>query len=304
MSNEQADLLDHWPAMVRVARSVLGSRHNAEECAAAALAQVVTRRPRDVGNYEAFMVTIAKRRAIDMLRAQDRARHREARLVASTTLTVDDIAEAITSRAEAQWADATARQLLSPKVYGLLRLVADDLQVPEIAERLQLTPRAVESHLLRARRVMRAALAKTLAGFGLLGLGLRWLLPSAAPAGVAVTAVALLFALPFVDTTRPGGTGPTVLGHGYERAVELTNIPVPHKTTGVSGRVAETRARGASEASKPPTTGPPTVTKIQGPANASATVTAEDSGTHEDTPVEMVLACAQNVRVTPNYVGC
>lgn len=302
MSNEQVDLLDHWPAMVRVARSVLGSRDDAEECASAALAQVLTRRPHDVGNYEAFMVTVAKRRAIDMRRAQGRSRQREARLAASTSLTVVDVAEDITNKAEARWADATARRLLSPKVYGLLQMVADDVPVPEIAQRLQLTTRAVESHLLRARRMMRAALAKTLAGLAVLGLGLRRLLPSASPA-MAATAAALLLAVPFVEATRPREVGPTVMGPGYERAVDLSPL-APHALIGAGGRGAGTGAPGVSGASKPRTAVRPAVTKIQGPANTSATVTAEDSGTHEDTAVEMVLACAQNVRVTLEYVGC
>lgn len=64
--------------MVAAARRVLGDGDVAAECASEAIAQVLARRPTGVLIAEAYMVTIAKRRAIDHVRASSRARSRYA----------------------------------------------------------------------------------------------------------------------------------------------------------------------------------------------------------------------------------
>ncbi|MDP9164824.1 MAG: hypothetical protein M3O32_01950 [Actinomycetota bacterium] len=99
---------DHWDAMVAASLNVLGSRDQAHDCAAEAMAQVLQRRPADIANLEAFMVTVAKRRAIDRHRARARDRRRDARLAGEAAITLPDLAEDIAARAEARWADEQA----------------------------------------------------------------------------------------------------------------------------------------------------------------------------------------------------
>ncbi len=299
------DLLDHWPAMVRVAHSVLGSRDDAEECAASAVAQVVAQAKVDVENYEAYLVTVAKRRALDMRRARSRSWRRAARYASLDQVTVADIAEDVAARAEAVWADAAARGMLSPRVYRLLQMVGDDVPTAQIALELGLTSRAVESHLLRARRAMRVALAQALALIGALAFGLRRMFAGTAPATVAVATFVLMTTPSLAPWLPSSPSTPRDLTagspHAYELAMTQRSDSTPAAPKLVASRVHhETAIRRQPTLS--PTRSP--IATLQGPAHASATVTAGDSGTHEDTPVEMVVACAHNLQVNSEHVGC
>ena len=98
----------HWEAMVSASRSVLGSSEDAYDCAAEAMAQVLERAPQDVVNAEAFLVTVARRRAIDHYRRGQRERRRDAQLAAYEQTSVVDIAEDVARRAEAAWAAGKA----------------------------------------------------------------------------------------------------------------------------------------------------------------------------------------------------
>lgn len=308
MLDTSGDLLEHWPTMVRVAQSVLRSRADAEECAASAIAQVVAQARLDVENYEAYLVTVVKRRALDMRRAHGRAWRRTVRYASHEEVSAADIAEDVVARAEAVWADTAARRLLSPRVYRLLQMVGDGVPTSQIALELGLTSRAVESHLLRARRVMRAALAHALALLGALGFALRRIFVVSAPTTAAAAAVVLLVTAPSLRTWSPWSPGAsqelTVASpHSYELPMRHPSIRKPS----ISLRAARP-ARGGTSASRrlrPSQTGSRSrVATLQGPAHASATVTAGDSGTHEDTPLQMIVACARRFRVSSEHIGC
>ena len=151
---------DHWDAMVRAARSVLGERDAAGDCAAEAMTQFLEKSPNDVLNLEAFLVTVSKRRAVDRIRQAKRERSRQMRVALATAADVADVAEAVVHRRHAEWVDAHARRLLRPEVYQLLTLVADGTPVAEAAAMVDMTTRAAESHLSRARSMLRGVIAR------------------------------------------------------------------------------------------------------------------------------------------------
>jgi len=111
----------------------LGCPDEARDCAAEAVRQVLDRQPTGVVNLEAYMVTVAKRRAIDRHRARERERRRDRRLAGQLATTVPDVAEGVASRAEACWADGEARALLKPHVYRLVRMLVDGVPLNEAA---------------------------------------------------------------------------------------------------------------------------------------------------------------------------
>jgi RNA polymerase sigma factor (sigma-70 family) len=299
---QEAEVMGHWSAMVRVAHSVVGRHDAAEDCASAAVVQILSKNALHVDNLEALLVTVAKRRAIDMLRAEDRTRRRDAQLAGLERTTVADIAEDVAAQAHARWADQTARQLLQPRVYRLLRLIADEVPVPQVAAELGMTSRAVENHLLRARRVMRRALANALAVLGLLGVGVRRLCRGAATVTVTAAAAVLLLVIPYV---RGVGTSPS--------NPPFAGIPVPavlqaHHQPGDSTRSPGSAPRDPAGVRRDrdgrATRAESTVVDVAGPAHARAWVTAGDSGTHENGPVEEVVACLENVHIGLEHVGC
>ncbi|MDP9183750.1 MAG: sigma-70 family RNA polymerase sigma factor [Actinomycetota bacterium] len=263
--SDSTDLLAHWPAMVGVAHAVLGSVDDAEECAAAALVQVLAQAPANVQNHEAYLVTVAKRRAFDMRRAQHRAQRRDARLALLDDRTVADLAEDVVAKAEAAWADATAQRLLSPRVYRLLQLVGEGVPTSQIAAELGLTDRAVESHLMRARRTMRSALARAVALLGLLGAGLRRSLGPAAPLTVAAAAI-LMITLPSIapgdrgDVSAPTDAGLLRPPHAFESWVAPGHAVATATVSATGGRAS------AVSASAQPSRA--TVASVQGPAHA------------------------------------
>lgn len=232
MTWSRPELEQQWTPMVRAARAVLGSQDEAEECAALALVQVLERQPQ-ADNLQAFMVTVARRRALDRLRDIERGRARDLKLVAWAERQVTDVADDIVTRAEARWVDQVARRELRPEVYQLLRHIADGQPIAEVAAALGMTDSAAASHLRRARVLLRGALAKTL---GVLALGGAWRRRSLAGVATAgMTATALMITTPF--TGGPGGQG-TPPGAGAP-ALEVRHLQAgPQRHTPVIGEAA------------------------------------------------------------------
>jgi DNA-directed RNA polymerase specialized sigma24 family protein len=286
----------HWDAMLAAGYSVLGCKQQAYECAADAVTQMLERPPRNVRNPEAFLVTVAKRRAIDRVRSHGSDRRRLERLVANTQLVEQDVAEAVTERAEAAWVDEQARTLLRPTAYRLLQLLADGVPIQEAALALGLTQRAAESHLLRARRLMRSAIAKTLVTLGVLGGILRRGVTKLPAAVAAVSALFLVI---------PHGSG---LGQSSSRrslahfaSSELrTALPARHESrTQPSATPSAQNRERATFASAASTPRAAVQTSVVGVGTYD-----KDDGYQASGPVDLVLHCAGNVRVEPGYVGC
>jgi len=289
-------LWDHWNAMVLAARPVVDSIDDARDCASEALTQYLEHHPDEVRNLEAFLVTVAKRRALDLTRADVRARRRDARFANVVSNDAPDVAEEIVARAEASWVDAEARRLLAPKVYELLLMVADGVPMHEIAERMGMTERAVQSHLLRARRVVRAALAKTLAALGLAAAGVRrWTTPAAASTAVLACAFAL-----GVSSVPPGPDTPELL-----LLPETSAVPPPVRSA--PGGVTAGSARAADHRITPRPGSRPLVREevaaVRTPVVA-ARIEKRDDGQRSSNVVEQVQHCLENLRVEPGYQGC
>lgn len=296
----QSQVWDHWGAMVLAARPVVGSLEEARDCASEAVLQYLERRPQDVVHLEAFMVTIAKRRAIDHVRARERARIRDSRAAGTESLTTPDVAEDVATRAEALWADSEARRLLQPHVYRLLQLVADGVPLSEVACRLHMSERAAQSHLLRARRVVRAALARTLAALGIGCAALRRWSGSAAASTVALAAALAVVA------ARGASLGTSA------PVPEFVLLPSTTVATLNSGSVA-VRTSSASHTgwrvarSVGPISGaarkPSTVLSVRTPLGG-VRVEQRDDGHHSDGPVQQVEWCLEHLRVELHYQGC
>jgi RNA polymerase sigma factor (sigma-70 family) len=288
----EQELWGHWRAMVRAARRVVGSIEDAQDCAAEALTQFLERRPADVENLEAFLVTVAHRRAVDHVRAGARARAREERAGRELAVLVPDVAEDVAARAEASWVAAEARHQLQPRAYTLMQMVADGLPVPEIAAQLGIHPHAVEARLMRARRTLRAVVARSLAALGLaLGAVRRWVTPAAA--STAVVAAALVIGL--LEQPRPLAAVPPTYAPVLVRPVSAADI--------TGAEVRSQVGRGESRTSAPRgRVGPPegsVVTPV-----GSIGLELHDDENRSRTPVEQLQRCLDNLRVTLGYQGC
>lgn len=171
------------------------SRADAEDCVQDALLALL-RRQADEPDAEPIVLVqrwpavTAHRRLIDQARRTGRERQALARLQARTPPSADP-GETVSDRELATWLlDALER--LPEATQQVCRAVATGASVDETALRLGLTRRSVQSHLTRARRLLRylaAGVAATLAGS--VGKVLRATTAAAGPVTVAATAVAV-----------------------------------------------------------------------------------------------------------------
>lgn len=135
-----------------------GSRTVAEDVAAAVFVDAA-RRAADENDFEAdvsWLHMVARRRLVDHWRSAERHRKRILRLIefgaTDDRVQVDDAAEATSHLVHEALASLSGRQ----RALLTLRYL-DGCSVTEIAEELELTYRAAESALARARRSFLAA---------------------------------------------------------------------------------------------------------------------------------------------------
>jgi RNA polymerase sigma factor (sigma-70 family) len=288
--------------MVAASRAVVRSEEDAQDCAAEAIAQVLERQPENVAHLEAFMVTVATRRAIDQVRLRERSKRRDARLATESIRITADVADDVATKAEASWANQQARDLLQPRVYQLLKLLAQGTSMQRASAELGMTERAAESHLLRARRTLRAALAKTLCGLGAVVAYLkRSSLPTAAVT-VAVVAV-LAVTLPHVDGQLPlPGALPDTPRQSSAPAFGMERSTAMQRDQVSLSRPAPAPARrvGAPVA---PRTGARPGADVQTPV-AGVEVQHKSDEHQSQTFVDRVRYCVEHLRVELHYQGC
>ncbi|MGV9567866.1 sigma factor-like helix-turn-helix DNA-binding protein, partial [Streptomyces sp. NPDC003480] len=201
--------------------------------------------------------------------------------------------EAVCDRAEAKWLAVRSGELPARQAEAL-RLKSEDLDVSQVAVRMGLSYRTVESLLARARRTLRASLAGTL-GLVLLLLGRGRPRAGGNAHTVAVTSMAAAlvvagFVLPYALDAGGNGNGPTprpaVSGYAQALRSEATGrgsapgTPTPsHPTPGARGRAPSptlgTSLPGVSasplpELSAPPFPHVPEMSKVAGLPTALA----------------------------------
>jgi len=155
VSLDERELFAVWQSLVRVCEPILCSRDDAEDCASDALVSALAG-PNAVANREAWLVTVAKRRAVDQLRQRIRSRTRAVRLVGQHEQYGPDIAEDVADNHEARWLSREAPRLLTCPARSVLDIVAAGGTVDDAARELGMTKRSAEAHLRRARLSLRA----------------------------------------------------------------------------------------------------------------------------------------------------
>ncbi|WP_367323641.1 sigma-70 family RNA polymerase sigma factor [Streptomyces sp. HUAS ZL42] len=159
----------HREQLLKVARRRSMSLEDAEDAVHEAMLRAAERPDLDDDRLGAWLTTVTMRLCVDRYRQVNR----EAEVVRSgPTLTAPGpvpVEEAVCDRAEARWLAVRSGELPARQAEAL-RLKSEDLDVNQVAVRMGLSYRTVESLLARARRTLRNSLAATL-GFALFLIG-------------------------------------------------------------------------------------------------------------------------------------
>ncbi|SEC90168.1 RNA polymerase sigma factor, sigma-70 family [Streptomyces sp. 2231.1] len=200
----------HREQLLKVARRRSMSQEDAEDAVHEAMLRAAERPDLDDERLGAWLTTVTMRLCVDRYRQVNR----EAEVGSRPTLVAPGpvpVEEAVCDRAEAKWLAVRSGELPARQAEAL-RLKSEDLDVSQVAVRMGLSYRTVESLLARARRTLRASLA------GTLGLVL-FLVGRGRPRGggkaqaVAVTSTAATlavagFVLPYALDADGNGNGP------------------------------------------------------------------------------------------------
>ncbi|MEU8033788.1 sigma-70 family RNA polymerase sigma factor, partial [Streptomyces sp. NPDC049099] len=150
----------HREQLLKVARRRSMSREDAEDAVHEAMLRAAERPDLDDERLGAWLTTVTMRLCVDRYRQVNR----EAEVGSRPTLVAPGpvpVEEAVCDRAEAKWLAVRSGELPARQAEAL-RLKSEDLDVSQVAVRMGLSYRTVESLLARARRTLRASLAATL----------------------------------------------------------------------------------------------------------------------------------------------
>ncbi|MBC9730432.1 RNA polymerase sigma factor [Streptomyces sp. TRM68367] len=160
----------HREQLLKVARRRSMSPEDAEDAVHEAMLRAAERPDLDDERLGAWLTTVTMRLCVDRYRQVNR----EAEVRTSPNLVAPGpvpVEEVVCDRAEAKWLAVRSGELPARQAEAL-RLKSEDLDVGQVAVRMGLSYRTVESLLARARRTLRASLAGTLgAVLFLLGRG-------------------------------------------------------------------------------------------------------------------------------------
>ncbi|MET9967000.1 sigma-70 family RNA polymerase sigma factor, partial [Streptomyces sp. NPDC006356] len=219
----------HREQLLKVARRRSMSQEDAEDAVHEAMLRAAERPDLDDERLAAWLTTVTMRLCVDRYRQVNR----EAEVRTSPTLIAPGpvpVDEAVCDRAEAKWLAVRSGELPARQAEAL-RLKSEDLDVGQVAVRMGLSYRTVESLLARARRSLRQSLAATL-GFAvfLIGWG-RPRPPGRTPAlAAASTAASLAVAglvLPYALDGADGGGGTAPQPYGRHRCRLAAAPPSP-----------------------------------------------------------------------------
>ena len=235
----------HREQLLKVARRRSMSPEDAEDAVHEAMLRAAERPDLDDERLGGWLTTVTMRLCVDRYRQVNR----EVEVHRSPTLTAPGpvpVEEAVCDRAEARWLAVRSGELPGRQAEAL-RLKSEDLDVGQVAVRMGLSYRTVESLLARARRTLRNSLAGTLGlalflwGRGKLRAGGH--AQAVALSSTAATLVVAGFVLPYVHDGDGQGTVPRPSASRMARTNAQTVRP-----DGV-GRVAAPNARDLSAAS-------------------------------------------------------
>ncbi|MFJ9148160.1 RNA polymerase sigma factor [Streptomyces sp. NPDC102270] len=201
----------HREHLLKVARRRSMSPEDAEDAVHEAMLRAAERPDLDDERLGAWLTTVTMRLCVDRYRQVNR----EAEVRSSPTLVAPGpvpVEEAVCDRAEAKWLAVRSGELPARQAEAL-RLKSEDLDVGQVAVRMGLSYRTVESLLARARRTLRTSLAGTL-GVALFLWGRGKLRAGGHAQALAVTSAATTlvvagFVVPYIhdgdgqDTPRP-----------------------------------------------------------------------------------------------------
>ncbi|MFF0063094.1 sigma-70 family RNA polymerase sigma factor [Streptomyces sp. NPDC005279] len=202
----------HRDQLLKVARRRSMSAEDAEDAVHEAMLRAAENPHLDEERLGAWLTTVTMRLCVDRYRQVNRETEVRSspRLLAPAPVPVD---EAVCDQAEARWLARRSGELPARQAEALW-LKAEDLDVGQVATKMGLSYRTVESLLARARRTLRNSLAATLAlGLWLIGRG-RTQGNHAQVVALASTAATLAVAgliLPYVhDADGPQRSRPAV----------------------------------------------------------------------------------------------
>jgi RNA polymerase sigma factor (sigma-70 family) len=201
----------HREQLLKVARRRSMSPEDAEDAVHEAMLRAAERPDLDDERLGAWLTTVTMRLCVDRYRQVNR----EAEVRSSPTLIAPGpvpVEEAVCDRAEAKWLAVRSGELPARQAEAIW-LKSEDLDVGQVALKMGLSYRTVESLLARARRTLRDSLAGTL-GFALFLCGRGRPRAGGHAQAVAVTsaaatlAVAGLLALPYTQDSDGQGAPP------------------------------------------------------------------------------------------------
>ncbi|WP_406329443.1 RNA polymerase sigma factor [Streptomyces sp. NBC_00203] len=243
----------HREQLLKVARRRSMSPEDAEDAVHEAMLRAAERPDLDDERLGGWLTTVTMRLCVDRYRQVNREAevHRSPTLAAPGPVPVE---EAVCDRAEAKWLAVRSGELPARQAEAL-RLKSEDLDVGQVAVRMGLSYRTVESLLARARRTLRNSLAGTL-GLALFLWGRGKLRAGGHAQAVALTSTAATlvvagFVLPYVHDGD--GQGTTTPRPSVSRMAQATTQTVRPDS---AGRVAAPNARDLSAASASHTTTP------------------------------------------------
>ncbi|GGT49259.1 hypothetical protein GCM10010271_61850 [Streptomyces kurssanovii] len=246
----------HREDLLKVARRRSVSAEDAEDAVHEAMLRAAEHPDLDDERLGAWLTTVTMRLCVD----RHRQVHREAQVRSSPRLHPPGpvpVEEAVCDRAEANWLAVRSSELPARQAEALW-LKAEDLDVGQVATKMGLSYRTVESLLARARRTLRNSLAATLGlvlwlcGRGRPGSG-----GNAQAVALASTAVTLAVAglvLPYVhdgDAPRPSPVPPAVTEAAGSGAPEPGRTGAPAVPSPSPTQVPPDGARPAGERGLP-----------------------------------------------------
>ena len=151
----------HREVLLRVARRRSASPEDAEDAVHEAMVRAMEQPALDDERLGGWLTTVTMRLCVDRHRqvAREAEVHRRALRGLPGYVTVED---RVCDRAEAHWLTRRVREELPGRQAEALGLRAQGLELGQIAQRMGLSYRAVQSLLARARKTLRGVLAGTL----------------------------------------------------------------------------------------------------------------------------------------------